>query len=127
MKTAGKTRRDPDMLDEYDFSNGVRGKHVKRLMGGSNIVVQPPDAVKVFAKKRKCDNCGKTGVTQKHIKRIYGHGQNALVIENVPIIVCPHCGASYLEAKTLHEIERIKLHRKSFAEPKHLDVAAFAL
>jgi hypothetical protein len=27
-------------------------------------------------------------------------------------------GASYLEAKTLHEIERIKLHRKSFAKMK---------
>jgi len=30
MKKAGKTRRDPDMLDEYDFSKGVRGKYVKR-------------------------------------------------------------------------------------------------
>ena len=77
--------------------------------------------------KRKCDNCGKAGVIEKRITRIYGRGQNALVIENVPVIVCPQCGASYLEAKTLHEIERIKLHRKSFAKKKSLDVAAFAL
>jgi len=75
---------------------------------------------------RKCDNCGKAGVIEKRITRIYGRGQNALVIENVPVIVCPQCGASYLEAKTLHEIERIKLHRKSFAKQKLMDVAAFA-
>jgi YgiT-type zinc finger domain-containing protein len=78
-------------------------------------------------KKRKCDNCGKAGVIEKRVTRIYGRGQNALVIENVPIMVCPHCGASYLEAKTLHEIERIKLHRKSFAKQRPLDVATFAL
>lgn len=59
-------------------------------------------------KKRKCDNCGKVGAMQKRITRIYGCGENTLVIENVPVIVCPHCGASYLEAKTLHEIEREK-------------------
>jgi YgiT-type zinc finger domain-containing protein len=67
------------MLDEYDFRNGVRGKYVKRF-------------------ERKCDNCGKIGAIQKRITRIYGRGQNALVIENVPIISCPHCGASYLES-----------------------------
>jgi len=77
--------------------------------------------------KRRCDNCGIAGVIEKRITRIYGQGQDALIIENVPIIVCPHCGASYLEAKTLHEIERIKLHRKSFARPRAIDVAAFAL
>lgn len=76
---------------------------------------------------RRCDNCGKAGVIEKRVTRIYGRGQNALVIENVPILVCPHCGASYLEAKTLHEIERIKLHRKSFAKQKTMDVATFAL
>jgi len=77
--------------------------------------------------KRRCDNCGKVGVIEKRVTRIYGRGRNALVIENVPILVCPYCGASYLEAKTLHEIERIKLHRKSFAKRKPMDVATFSL
>ncbi|MDZ7401882.1 MAG: type II toxin-antitoxin system MqsA family antitoxin [candidate division KSB1 bacterium] len=77
--------------------------------------------------KIKCDNCGAAGVIEKRITRIYGRGQDALVIENVPIIVCPHCGVSYLEAKTLHEIERIKLQRKSVASQRTMDVVAFAL
>lgn len=82
--------------------------------------------VKDSDKNRKCDNCGKVGALEKRITRIYGHGQEALVIENVPVIVCPHCGASYLEAKTLHEIERIKRHRQRFARPRPIDVAVFA-
>lgn len=48
MKKAVKTRRDPDMLDEYDFSKGVRGKYAKRYAGGTNVVVLSPDVAEVF-------------------------------------------------------------------------------
>jgi len=48
MKKAVKTRRDPDMLDEYDFSKGVRGKYAKRYAEGTNIVVLSPDVAAVF-------------------------------------------------------------------------------
>ncbi len=78
-------------------------------------------------KKRRCDNCGKAGVIEKRITRVYGRGRNKLVVENVPVIGCPHYGAGYLEAKTLHEIARLKLHRKSFGKPYPLDVATFAV
>ncbi len=43
-----RSRRDPDMLDEYDFSKGVRGKYAKRYAEGSNIVVLSPDLAQVF-------------------------------------------------------------------------------
>ncbi|HXG67886.1 MAG TPA: type II toxin-antitoxin system MqsA family antitoxin [Blastocatellia bacterium] len=72
-----------------------------------------------------CDNCGKEGARIRHVSRSYGKGDDLLVIENVPIISCPHCGESYLTAETLHEIERIKLHRKSFATQRKVAVAAF--
>ena len=39
---------DDDMLAEYDFSNGVRGKYVNRFKEGSNIVVLSPDVAEVF-------------------------------------------------------------------------------
>ena len=73
-----------------------------------------------------CDVCGKEGAKVRTISRSYGKGENLLVIENVPVISCPHCGESYLTAETLHEIERIKLHRQSFAEPRSVPVAIFA-
>ena len=40
--------KDPDMLDEYDFSNGVRGKYVDRLAKGSNVIVLDPDVAEIF-------------------------------------------------------------------------------
>lgn len=73
-----------------------------------------------------CDICGKTGATVRHITRSYGKGANLLIIENVPVVVCPHCGESYLTAETLHELARIKLHRRSFAKPRPVAVASFA-
>jgi len=48
MKKARRPRRNAEMLDEYDFSKGVRGKYAKRYAGGSNIVVLSPDLAKVF-------------------------------------------------------------------------------
>lgn len=41
-------KTDPDMLDEYDFSNGVRGKYVDRFAKGSNVIVLDPDVAQVF-------------------------------------------------------------------------------
>ena len=72
-----------------------------------------------------CDYCGKEGARVRHVSKSYGKGESLLVIENVPIISCPHCGESYLTAETLHEIERIKLHRKSFAAKRSVSVATF--
>lgn len=39
---------DDDMLAEYDFSGGVRGKYVERFKSGSNIVILSPDVAEVF-------------------------------------------------------------------------------
>ena len=40
---------DLEMLDEYDFSGGVRGKYVDRFPKGSNlVVVLEPDVAQVF-------------------------------------------------------------------------------
>ena len=72
-----------------------------------------------------CDICGIEGARIRYVSRSYGTGQNLLVIENVPVVSCPHCGESYLTAETLHEIERIKLHRQSFAQERPVPVAAF--
>lgn len=75
-------------------------------------------------KKEICEICGSE--TQiKFITRSYGKGANLLLIENVPVISCLKCGETFLTAETLHEIERIKLHRKTFAKPRKIAVADF--
>lgn len=72
-----------------------------------------------------CDICGQEGARIRKVTRTYGKGKNLLVIENVPVIVCPHCGESYLQADTLHELERIKQKRKRVARERQVAVATF--
>lgn len=43
-----KRATDKEMLPEYDFSRGVRGKYVARLAKGSNVVVLDHDVQKIF-------------------------------------------------------------------------------
>ena len=43
-----RMRNDPDMLEEYDFSKGVRGKYAKRYAEGTNVVVIDPDIAEYF-------------------------------------------------------------------------------
>lgn len=72
-----------------------------------------------------CDICGQEGARIRKVTRTYGKGKTLLVIENVPVIVCPHCGESYLQADTLHELERIKQKRKRVARERQVAVATF--
>jgi hypothetical protein len=48
MKKAAKSKLEGDMMDEYDFSSGVRGKYAKRYAEGTNVVVLAPDVAAEF-------------------------------------------------------------------------------
>ncbi len=43
-----KMQKDQEMLEEYDFSNGIQGKYSKRYKEGTNVVVIDPDVTKFF-------------------------------------------------------------------------------
>jgi len=48
MKRATKNNQKADLLDEYDFSKGVRGKYAKRFAEGSNLILLAPDLTPFF-------------------------------------------------------------------------------
>lgn len=73
----------------------------------------------------RCENCGRGGAHVRHLTRSYARRSSLLVVENVPVVSCPHCGATYLTAETLHEIERIKAHRRSIAKRRSVAVGEF--
>lgn len=73
----------------------------------------------------KRDICGKEGAQIRRVSRSYGKGANLFAIENVPIVSCPHCGESCLTAETLHEIERIRVHRRALSHERCIAVAEF--
>lgn len=45
---ASQVAAEPEMLDEYDFSQGVRGKYASRYSRGTNIVLLSPDVAAAF-------------------------------------------------------------------------------
>lgn len=73
-----------------------------------------------------CDLCGQKGGRIHKTTRTYGKGKDLLVIENIPVTSCPHCGESYLTAETLHEVERIKRLRKQLATERPVAVVSFS-
>ena len=73
-----------------------------------------------------CDICGEEGARERKVTRSYGKAKDLLVIEDIPVVTCPHCGETYLTAATLHEIEQIKANRKTVAAKRPVEVAVFA-
>ena len=49
MNQDSNDEREPEMLQEYDFSGGVRGKYAARFARGSHVVVIDPDVAQVFS------------------------------------------------------------------------------
>jgi YgiT-type zinc finger domain-containing protein len=72
-----------------------------------------------------CNLCGKRGARLVPITETYGTGKDLLVIQNIPMYSCRLCAESYFTAETLHEIERIKQHRKGLAVRRSVEVASF--
>ena len=72
-----------------------------------------------------CENCGKPAARIRRVAETFGKSKDLLLIENIPLVACPNCGERYFTAETLHKIERIKLHRKHFAQARPILVAKF--
>ena len=63
------TKKDPDMLDEYDFSGGVRGKYAARYQEGTNIVRLDDDVAAMFPSSEEVNEALRTlgKLIQHHI------------------------------------------------------------
>ena len=48
MRKAVANQQDPDLLDEYDFREGIRGKYTQKYREGTNIVRLDDDVAKIF-------------------------------------------------------------------------------
>ena len=48
MSQVTSNQHDPDMLDEYDFSEGVRGKYAERYYAGTNLIRLDDDVAEMF-------------------------------------------------------------------------------
>ena len=56
MKKESKTSPEPEMLEEYEFDQGKRGKYAQRYADGTNIVLLSPDIARVFPDSESVNN-----------------------------------------------------------------------
>ena len=70
-----KMKNDPDMLEEYDFSGGVRGKYSKRYEEGTNVVVIDPDIAEYFPNHDSVNDALRslTTIIKRQMKTQQGH------------------------------------------------------
>lgn len=73
-----------------------------------------------------CDKCGKEDAKIRRVSKSYGKGESLFVIENVPMISCPHCREMRFSPETAQEIERMRANRQSVAVTRAVPVAVFA-
>lgn len=52
-----KMSNDRSLLEEYDFSKGVRGKYAQRYAEGTNVVVLDPDVAEYFTDHQAVNAC----------------------------------------------------------------------
>lgn len=53
-------KKQPEMLDEYDFSKGIRGKYAQAYHEGVNIVKIDEDVTKVFPDSKSVNEALRT-------------------------------------------------------------------
>ena len=44
-----KNKQPKELLPEYDFSKGIRGKYAKQYEAGTNLIMLAPDVAKIFS------------------------------------------------------------------------------
>lgn len=71
-----RMKNDPDMLEEYDFTGGVRGKYAKRYAAGTNVVVIDLDAAEYFPDHDSVNEALRslTAIIKRQRKADQGHG-----------------------------------------------------
>jgi hypothetical protein len=52
----GRAKVTDEMLPEYDFSGGVRGKYAGRFAAGSHVVVLDPDVADLFGDSKSVND-----------------------------------------------------------------------
>ncbi len=72
-----RMKSDPDMLEEYDFTGGVRGKYSKRYAEGSNVVVIDPDVAEYFPDHDSVNEAlrGLAAIIKRQREAEQGHGE----------------------------------------------------
>jgi len=71
----------------------------------------------------KCHILGMHPVKQE----VFKHRTGFVILENVPIGICPRCGYRYYHAKLLYQVELVASHRQQVERMVSVPIATFAM
>ncbi len=68
-----KQNEEVEMLGEYDFTGGVRGKYVERLTNRKSIITLEPDVAEVFTDSESVNQAlhGLLPIIQKQAEKVH--------------------------------------------------------
>ena len=68
-----KIDEDDEMLDEYDFTGGVRGKYIDRVAKSKNMIVLEPDVAAIFTDSESVNQAlrGLLPIIQKQAEKVH--------------------------------------------------------
>lgn len=69
MKKVSGKRKETEMLPEYDFRHGIRGKHAKRYAEGTNIIMLDPVVSEFFPTSESVNSVLLALVQTLHLQR----------------------------------------------------------
>ena len=68
-----QTTEEAEILDEYDFTDGIRGKYVARLARRKNMITLEPDVAAVFTDSESVNQAlrGLLPIIQKQAEKVH--------------------------------------------------------
>lgn len=73
-----------------------------------------------------CAFCGTPGVKIIYKTKLFGKGESAVVIENVPVRQCDNCGESYYDPSVSQMIDDLLAHPEKHAVTRQINVVSLA-
>jgi YgiT-type zinc finger domain-containing protein len=74
----------------------------------------------------QCVNCGHLAAYLTRRSGVFGRGSKAIIIEDIPTIVCRNCGLSYLTPEVSRKIDEIRAQPEKYTEMEYRAVAKIA-
>lgn len=74
----------------------------------------------------KCGVCGQMQAYPMVISKVFGRGEKAVLIEDIPAFNCRHCNHQYIEAETMDAIDEIRKNPQRYTQKRFIDVAKLA-
>ena len=68
-----KPNNETEMLEEYDFTGGVRGKYAERMAKRKNVITLEPDVAEIFTDSESVNQAlrGLLPIIQKQAEKVH--------------------------------------------------------